>query len=57
MTSGGSNEFNTLNAEVDNDNKTMLDVDWRDLKEIEQVPRLSANQFKFVFPFRCIFFG
>ena len=57
MTSGGSNEFNTLNAEVDNDNKTMLNVDWRDLKEIEQVPRLSANQFKFVFPFRCIFFG
>ena len=56
MTSEINTEFDNSNVEINNDNKTIVNVDWKDLKELEQVPRLSGNQFKFVFPFRCIFF-
>ena len=34
-----------------------ISVDIKDLKNFEDVDRIPANQFKFLAPFRCVFFG
>ena len=37
--------------------ETNINVDVKDLKNIEDVEQISAKQFKFLSPFRCVFFS
>ena len=34
-----------------------MNVDIKDLNSLQDVERIPANQFKFLSPFRCVFFG